>query len=350
MFFLATGRMAPIIAADCSEASVSGDLSITTSCAFSGTVNGVDSGTGSTNTAKLTASPGGTLTIMGTQTIAMGSLSLGGGNVVLIDGAAMKFGTPLWMVDADGDGFPENTTQYASATAPVNGIRRNQMTTMAIADVNDDEYCPDNFNPLDICNTCQTGGIINQTDGQDLFGECPLFYLCNGQSACSLHAKRIFLTSTKYKGNLGGLSGADLECQSRATAGSLGGTWKAWASDRTSSPSSRLTQAIYPYILVNEQTKIADTWDDLVDASLSASINMNELKSTVSGSIAVWTNTKSDGTIYSKTASTNCNNWTSAISSRTGRYGFNDLYTTASWTDDGNGACNGNRRLYCFEQ
>ncbi|MFO0674362.1 MAG: DUF1554 domain-containing protein [Polyangiaceae bacterium] len=44
---------------------------------------------------------------------------------------------------------------------------------------------------------------------------------------------RIFLTSTVYDGNLGGLAGADAKCQARADAASLGGTWKAILSTRT---------------------------------------------------------------------------------------------------------------------
>jgi hypothetical protein len=44
---------------------------------------------------------------------------------------------------------------------------------------------------------------------------------------------RIFLTSTVYDGNLGGLAGADAKCQARANAASLGGNWKAILSTRT---------------------------------------------------------------------------------------------------------------------
>ena len=63
--------------------------------------------------------------------------------------------------------------------------------------------------------------------------------------------KRVFVTSTTYKGNLGGLAGADAKCQTRANAASLGGTWKAWLSDSTTSAASRLTQSVSGYILLN---------------------------------------------------------------------------------------------------
>src|SRR5512143_171625 len=40
--------------------------------------------------------------------------------------------------------------------------------------------------------------------------------------------KRIFVTSTTKSGNLGGVNGANDECQQRATAAKLGGTFIAW--------------------------------------------------------------------------------------------------------------------------
>lgn len=52
-------------------------------------------------------------------------------------------------------------------------------------------------------------------------------------SITCVKAHRIFLTSTVYDGNLGGLAGADGKCQARATAAGLGGTWKAILSTRT---------------------------------------------------------------------------------------------------------------------
>ena len=53
--------------------------------------------------------------------------------------------------------------------------------------------------------------------------------------------QKVFVTSTTYTGNLGGLSGADSKCQARATAANLSGVWKAWLSTGDLAASSRIT-------------------------------------------------------------------------------------------------------------
>lgn len=343
-----------VFAADCSDVSPSGNLTVTTGCTFSGDVNGVDSGVGNTNTANLAVTTGGTLTIGATQTIAMGSLSVGGGSIVIIDGGSMKFGAPLWMEDGDGDSFAANSTQYAQATPPPNGQRRNTIVSLSTIDNNDSESCPENFNPDDICTKCQSGALANQSDGEDLFAECQSLYKCNGAGTCTLHRKRVFITSTYYRGDmgggLGGLPQADNNCHSQANAAGLGSTWKAWLSNSTTSVASRLTHSMFPYSLVDDTTKIADNWTDLTDESLQASINKNEFGTILTGSNPVWTNTKSDGSIFTTDTNDNCTNWVTRSASRIGRYGLNNLYTSSSWTDAGNAGCNQSNRLYCFEQ
>lgn len=60
----------------------------------------------------------------------------------------------------------------------------------------------------------------------------------------ALGPKRIFLTSTVYDGNLGGLAGADAKCQARADAAHLGGTWKAILSTRTIDAVDRIDASV----------------------------------------------------------------------------------------------------------
>lgn len=342
----------PIFAADCSDVQPSGNLTITTACTFAGDVNGVDNGTGTANTAALSVTSGGVLTIGATQTIAMGSLTVGEGAIVIVDGGSMKFGAPLWMEDSDNDGLAASSIQYAQ-TPPPNGTRRNNIVSLTTTDTNDNQSCPENFNPTGTCNRCQSGAIANQLDGQDLFAECQSLYRCNGTGSCTLHRKRVFITSTSYNGTMGGgpggLTAADNNCQSRANAAGLGGTWKAWLSTGTKSVASRLTHSIFPYSLVDDTTKIADNWTDLTDGSLQASINKNE-GNIVTGSQAVWTNTKSDGSIFATDQRENCTDWVTSSAGRVGRYGLNDLYTSSGWTDADNTECKQSNRLYCFEQ
>lgn len=124
----------PALAVDCASVPISGNYSVTTACSFASTVNGVDAGTGDTNTAVLTIGTGGALTISASQTVAVGSISLTAGYITIVDTGVIKIGTPLYITDADGDGYPPNTTQYTTSAA--GRIRRNSLTSFT-TDCND---------------------------------------------------------------------------------------------------------------------------------------------------------------------------------------------------------------------
>jgi hypothetical protein len=119
-------------ATDCSGLTVGGNYTVSSSCSFSGqsdgngrTVAGVDTGVGTAaNTAVLTVDTGASLTIPANQTLVAGSLTLSGtGTITMIDGALIKIGIPIWIIDADSDGYASSTT-YSTST-PTNGRRRN---------------------------------------------------------------------------------------------------------------------------------------------------------------------------------------------------------------------------------
>lgn len=160
--------------------------------------------------------------------------------------------------------------------------------------------------------------------------------------------KRVFVSSTTYSGNLGGLSGADSKCQERANVANLGGTWKAWLSDGTTSAASRLVQSDAPFNLING-TIVANSWADLTDGSLQNPITISELGTAVSAGYQVWTNTLASG--QRRLETTDCANWTSGAASLRGGFGtpyFQDL----RWTEeDPIGLdCDLPSYLYCFEQ
>lgn len=158
-------------------------------------------------------------------------------------------------------------------------------------------------------------------------------------------ARRVFITSTSYNGNLGGLAGADAKCQARANAVNLGGTWKAWLSDSTGSPSTRFTKENLPYKNLNGEI-IANSWSDLTDGSIQKSIAWTELKTVHAG--WVWTNTNVSGISNSFD---NCSNWTVATSPYTGWIGSGNFIPPGSkWTIDAKLDCLNQARLYCFEQ
>ena len=95
----------------------------------------------------------------------------------------------------------------------------------------------------------------------------------------------MFLTSATYTGNLraeasavglgtfgSGLEAGDALCQRLATAAALPGIYKAWLSDLTGSPSTRLTQWLGGYTRV-DGVRVADSWADLTDGDLQARYN-----------------------------------------------------------------------------
>lgn len=172
-------------------------------------------------------------------------------------------------------------------------------------------------------------------------------------------SKRVFVTSTIYSGDLrsagsnfglgtatNGLDGADKICQGRANITRLGGTWKAWLSDNTTSAANRLTHANIPYKGLNGVT-IASNWADLTDGNLQNPILMNEVRS-YNGNY-VWTGTKHDGTIINP-GSSKCLNWTSSTDfsgpGAVGQSGYTDFH----WSWNSSYSCSRNFSLYCFEQ
>ena len=90
----------------------------------------------------------------------------------------------------------------------------------------------------------------------------------------------VFVTSTRYNGNLGGLAGADAICQERAEAAGLApGIYLAWLSVDSGSagtPLTRFVQSPGPYTLVDGTTIVANNWADLTDGFLAASISLDE--------------------------------------------------------------------------
>ncbi len=158
--------------------------------------------------------------------------------------------------------------------------------------------------------------------------------------------KRVFVTSTTYNGNLGGLSGADAKCMARASAAILNGTYKAWISDSTTDVSTRMAQSSVPYVLLDgSYSQVAANWAALISGSISTPIRYNELGNIVSANPIpyVWTGTDVGG----GRSPPYCIDWNGT--SGQGRVG-SALETNNAWTFTTPKACDNNYRLYCFEQ
>lgn len=177
--------------------------------------------------------------------------------------------------------------------------------------------------------TCVTQGYFGGTLACD--GDCNF-----DTSGCD--AARVFVTSTSYDGDLGGLSGADAECEARATAGSLGGvSWTAWLSSSSVDARERIPAVRYRTL---NDVDVTSDGSNLYGGGLDANIDRDELNGAVSAT--VWTGTDTDGT---KTID-HCSEW--GADSGNGTEGTNS--NLVSWTNDATpGDCSVAQRLYCFE-
>ncbi|MAF31624.1 MAG: hypothetical protein CMF60_05415 [Magnetococcales bacterium] len=145
---------------------------------------------------------------------------------------------------------------------------------------------------------------------------------------------RIFQTSVSYVGgSIGGLSGADAICQSRASLKGYAGSWKAILSDSTANAKDRLT-ITYPVVRASDSTVVESI--NLWNGSL-------ENKITPAGGANVWSGTDATG----EATANHCNDWSST--GATGQGGFSGN-TSPGWIDTGSGACTGQKRLHCIEQ
>lgn len=162
--------------------------------------------------------------------------------------------------------------------------------------------------------------------------------------------KIVFVTSSLFTANLGGIAGADVKCQASAVSGGLSGTFRAWISDEGTSATAGLTHASIPYALVTG-TVVAANWSALASGSLAHAIDRNELggappATTGCGSTSVFTGTDTTG---ASSVGHTCSGWTTAVAA--GLAGLGDATgATYRWTNSCTGACSGLASLYCLEQ
>ena len=163
--------------------------------------------------------------------------------------------------------------------------------------------------------------------------------------------RRVFATSTRHTGNLGGLAGAHAICQQRAEAVGLTGRYQAWLSDALTGPASAMVHSSVPYVMVNGE-RIADNWADLTDGSIRHVIDRDENgqpldpQPLVCEGGEVWTNTSAAG---NPAGLNDCLGWrTTGSTSNNGSM----KQKNGRWTDDTcrNTSCLTDLPLYCFEQ
>lgn len=155
-------------------------------------------------------------------------------------------------------------------------------------------------------------------------------------------ARKMFVTTNTYDGNLGGLAGADAKCQAEAVQRNLPGTFKAWLSDSTTSAASRLSHSRFPYVRPDGQM-IATEWADLVDGSIG--VRLYQGTASFVADKWPWTGTTADGNSHPST----CQDWTTNSSTWRGMQG-DIMVTSGRWTEDSSGGCNTPVPLVCVQQ
>lgn len=159
----------------------------------------------------------------------------------------------------------------------------------------------------------------------------------------------VFVSSASYKGNLGGLSGADAKCNALAQAAGLGAGWKAILSDSQTDAKSRIQISAPVYDLNN--TLIAGSSQEFWSGAIKSPIATNEFKMGSPIDI-VFTGTNANG--MRNTNSPQCANWTSSSGFDGAQVGRSDakdsrwiqLYQPGTAPSH---ACSNLTRLYCIK-
>ncbi len=148
----------------------------------------------------------------------------------------------------------------------------------------------------------------------------------------------MFVTSTKQSGKLGGLSGADSLCMTRASAAGLSGTFRAWLSTSTVDANSRLGSA--------SGWRRTDGKPFANDATgpIFYPPRIDEFGNDVGQGVA-FTGTNANGT---KQLGAMCSDW--SLASGAGNSG-GAYFTSVAWTSylGGSDVCGSSRRIYCFQ-
>jgi hypothetical protein len=238
----------------------------------------------------------------------------------------------------DGDGDPADSA-LCNADCTIAACGDSYTNDMA------GETCDDgDADETDECAACETAkcgdgyvqsGIEECDDGDSINdNECG--------NACIL-PRKVFVSSLETDGDIVGLAGADLFCQTLANATELTGTYRAWLSDATYGPADRFDTAfVGSYRLVGGTVIASNGWMDLSDGMLVNPINRTESGAQISRD--PWTNTDPMG---NPASTEDCDGWTvTSGSSIIGITGAVDM----SWTlFDDTQFCSVPRSVYCFE-
>ena len=168
---------------------------------------------------------------------------------------------------------------------------------------------------------------------------------------------RIFVSSERYTGDLGGLDGANAKCQSLASDAGLTSSenFKAVLFSKSKGVPD-LKDCSGGYYVVDKNgdlgKKVAENTKELLNPGRELHNNIEYFetgKEYESGTSSVWTGADKEDDEYEKDKR-DCSGWTSSSSSNKGRRGkLNDDDEDWLWLDSGTSGCNKKHRIYCAE-
>lgn len=186
--------------------------------------------------------------------------------------------------------------------------------------------------------SCSAECSLNTTDCENAPPPVP-------ERFTSVSYKRAFVTSASYLGNLGGIAGADAECNALAASAGLSGEWVAWLSTPEVNAWERIRDAEFRRL---DGALIATSLADLTDGTIANPLGITEFGTEISK--YVWTGTGPDGNFLAHRGD-DCSDWTNGGSDGAAIVGHSQR-VDANWTSKTGAACNlgyPNPGLFCFE-
>ena len=174
------------------------------------------------------------------------------------------------------------------------------------------------------------------SDGDCVSGICEV----NSTSSTGVCGHRIFVSSSNFRGNLSGVSGADSKCQSAASSASLRGTWKAVISGPINSAKGRINVAGPVYNM--KQQRVSGGANGFWSGSIDNAVQYDENTAAVSAS--VWTGTNPTGSRSSK----HCSFWATNSRVMNGLVG-DSSEDNSDWIEDTPQICHSHAHLYCID-
>lgn len=171
-----------------------------------------------------------------------------------------------------------------------------------------------------------------------------------GAADAARSPRLLFVTSARFNGSMGGVSGADTRCNTAASAAGLDASFIAWVGQGTGGgPASRLSDPGRP-IVYPDKTTAAGSLAELGATGPRMPIVVTETGTKLAAAACaddhVWTNARANGAVPD--AGDDCDSWGNVLAGGgAGQLGG----AHDEWTDGcGTKSCQADGHLYCFQK